>query len=237
MGSEEASGSASPSKGNEPTLPGARADRWSRDSSLDRPPPSTIWGLPSSKIERVATTTTEGIVHLGEHQGVSILRRRRLLYAVTTVALTAIVGGAVVDAIAPFGVYGVDTRTISASGDDSYDLRVRYGTVSRPALATPFDIEVHRQGGFDGRHVTVAVLSTYLAMWDENGVDPSPAEETADASYLFWTFDPPEGDTLRITFDGRIEPAAQSGERGRVAVIDDGGAELVAVDFRTRVLP
>jgi len=235
VGSEEASGSASPSKGNEihPTghlqLDGSRGP--------ERPPPSTIHRRPSSKIAPVATDTTEGLVHLGEVQGSSILRRRRVMYAVTTVVLSAIVAAAVVDSVAPFGVYGVQSRTISAAGEDGLVLEVRYATVSRPALATPFDIEVRRPGGFGATQVTVAVLSTYLAMWDENGLDPAPAEETADGTYVFWTFDPPPGDTLRITFDARIEPAAQNGERGRVVVVDDTGAELVALDFRTRVLP
>ncbi len=185
----------------------------------------------------MATGTTEGIAHLGDTPRHSVLRRRRLGYVITTIALSALIGLAVVDAVAPFGVYGVDTDTASASGADGFDLEVRYATVSRPALATPFDIVVRREGGFDGQQVTVAVLSGYLAMWDENGLDPGPAEETADATYSFWTFDTPEGDTLRIALDARIEPAAQTGERGRVAVVDDAGTELVAVDFETRVLP
>lgn len=185
----------------------------------------------------MATGTTDGIAHLGDTPRHTALRRRRVSYALTTIALSALMGLAVVDAVAPFGVYGVDTETISASGADGFDLEVRYGTVTRPALATPFDIVVRREGGFDGRQVTVAVLSSYLAMWDENGLDPGPAEETADATYSFWTFDTPDGDTLRIVLDARIEPAAQTGERGRVAVVDDAGTELVAVDFETWVLP
>jgi hypothetical protein len=74
-------------------------------------------------------------------------------------------------------------------------------------------------------------------MWDENGLDPGPAEETADATTTYWTFDPPAGDTLRISFDARIEPAAQTGERGSVAVLDDDGSPLARVEFETTVLP
>ena len=103
---------------------------------------------------------------------------------------------------------------------------MRYGTVSRPALATPFEIEMTRPGGFDGP-VTVAVTSSYLAMWDENGLDPSPAEETATAEETLWTFEPPAGEVLAIMFDARIEPGAQSGRSGRVAVLDEDGTEIV----------
>ena len=174
-------------------------------------------------------------MHLDDARSAGALRRRRFGYRLTTAVLTALVGLAVVDGAAPFGIYGVQTNTVSSTGN-GIDLEVRYGTVSRPALATPFEIEVTSPGGFDGP-VTVAVRSTYLAMWDENGLDPSPSEETADGESTFWTFDPPDGDVLAISFDARIEPAAQNGEAGRVAVVDDAGAELVAVEFTTRVLP
>jgi hypothetical protein len=184
----------------------------------------------------VTRDTTEGILHLGDTPVPGALGRRKVGYTLTVVVLTALVGAAVVDAAAPFGIYGVQTRSTSATAADGTQLEVRYGTVSRPALATPFDIEVRSPDGFDGP-ITVAVLSEYLALWDENGLDPAPSEETADGESTLWTFDPPAGNVLAISFDARIEPAAQNGERGRVAVVDDTGAELVAVDFRTRVLP
>ena len=184
----------------------------------------------------MAGDTTAGILHLGDEPGTSALRRRKLGYTITVVVLTAVVGAAVVDAATPAGIYGVQSRTTAATGPDGTRLEVRYATVSRPALATPFDIEVTSPGGFDAP-VTVAVRSEYLAMWDENGLDPSPSEETADGESTLWTFEPPDGDVLSISFDARIEPAAQNGESGRVAVLDDEGVPIVTVDFRTRVLP
>ena len=41
---------------------------------------------------------------------------------------------------------------------------------------------------------------------------------------------------LSVFYDARIEPAAQSGETGTVAVVDDGGT-VVEVTFRTEVRP
>jgi hypothetical protein len=145
------------------------------------------------------------------------------------------VGGAVVDAVGLFPVYGVDSRHAVARAS-GYELDVRYAAVSRPAVATPFDIEVRRPGGFDGP-VTVAVSSDYLSIWDENGLDPAPAKETASPGLLVWEFDPPQGDALAVSFDARIEPAAQQGKRGTVAVLDAGGAPVVSVSFRTRLRP
>ncbi|MEJ7722620.1 MAG: hypothetical protein WKF58_20330 [Ilumatobacteraceae bacterium] len=46
----------------------------------------------------------------------------------------------------------------------------------------------------------------------------------------------PTGEDLHVTYDGRIEPALQSGRSGSVAVLD--GTEVVAeVEFHTRVWP
>ena len=96
--------------------------------------------------------------------------------------------------------------------------------MSRPALATPFDIEVHQDGGFDGP-VRIAVDQEYLRMWDENGLVPAPSAETVMGPWVVWEFDPPIGDTLLVTYDARIEPAAQEGRSGAVAVLDDDDAD------------
>ena len=40
-----------------------------------------------------------------------------------------------------------------------------------------------------------------------------------------------------MTYDARIEPAAQSGRDGTVAVLDEDDGVLVQLDFTTRVLP
>jgi len=162
------------------------------------------------------------------------LRRRRIGYGAATAMLTAVMALGVVDAVGWLDVYGVDTARVRASGG-GYELEVQYGTVSRPALATPFEIVVTRAGGFAGP-VTVAVDERYLELWDANAIVPAPSGEISADDWVRWEFDPPAGDVLRIFYDGRIEPAAQSGRSGRVAVLDDG-TPVVEVDFHTRVLP
>lgn len=163
-----------------------------------------------------------------------LVRRRRIGYTLTSLFLFVVMALGVVDALGWFDTYGVDTDSVSASGG-GYELAVRYGTVSRPALATPFEIEVTRVGGFDGP-VTVAVTRHYMQMWDENGLLPSPSAETSGGDFVEWEFDPPAGDTLTVFYDGRIEPAVQSGRDGAVAVLEDG-VPVVGVEFHTRVLP
>lgn len=188
------------------------------------------------RVGQEAIAAVDPVVDIDTAEGRRVRARRSWLYRMTALALGTVVLAAVVDALGIYPVYGVDSRRIAARGG-GYELDVRYATVSRPALATPFDIEVRRPGGFVGP-VTVAVSSDYLSMWDENGLDPQPSRETATADLLLWEFEPPtQGDTLAISFDARIEPGAQQGKRGTVSVLDPGGSAFVAVSFRTRLRP
>ena len=162
------------------------------------------------------------------------IRTSRIGYALTTALLTAVIGVTAIDGIGGVHVFGVDSDTVSAAGG-GYELTVTYGAVARPALATPFDIDVHRDGGFDAP-ITIAVDRRYMRIWDENGLYPAPSAEYNTADEVVWEFDPPAGDDLHVTYDGRIEPALQSGRSGTVAVIE--GTQAVAeVEFHTRVWP
>lgn len=181
-------------------------------------------------------STLEGVVHLDDEEQRKARRRRRLGYTATSLALSALMAVAVLDGFDVVDAFGVDDTRVHAEADGTV-LDVRYPTVARPALAAPFEITVRRAGGFDGQAVDLAVDRRYLTLWDLNGVQPAPAEETGDADHVVWTFEPPDGDVLTITYEARIEPAVQSGRSGRVAVLDDDGSELVAVDFRTDVRP
>ena len=162
------------------------------------------------------------------------IRRRRTRYTTTTAVLTVLMVLGVADVLGWIPAYGVSEDTVRAAGG-GYELAVRYGRVSRPALATPFEITVTRAGGFGGP-VTLAVDQRYLELWDENGLVPAPSAERSRGDWVVWEFDPPDGETLTVWYDARIEPAAQSGRDGAVAVLEDDEA-VVAVTFATRVMP
>jgi hypothetical protein len=159
----------------------------------------------------------------------SFMRSRRIVSDVTVLLVV------VVFALGITNVVGVRSGDVSAEGG-GYELSVHYGTMSRAGLATPFEIEVRSEQGFEGE-VLLAVSADYFALFDENGLDPQPASETTLGSWLVWEFDPPPGDTLTVTFDARIEPARQLGASGWVAVLDAEYQPLVEVDFKTRLLP
>jgi hypothetical protein len=159
-----------------------------------------------------------------------------MAYTLTTLFLAGLMALVALDAVGSTALLGVDSRTVEAEGDGGLRLAVTYGEASRPALATPFDIEVTRPGGFEGP-VRIAVDQEYLRMWDENGLVPAPSAETVMGPWVVWEFDPPIGDTLLVSYDARIEPAAQEGRSGAVAVLDPDDRTLARVDFTTRVWP
>ena len=84
----------------------------------------------------------------------------------------------------------------------------------------------------------MAVTSSYFDAFDENGLDPDPAESTSDGERSIWKFEPPPGDVMTVSFDARIEPGVQlTRVKGEVSVLDPSGADVVTADFRTLVLP
>jgi hypothetical protein len=107
--------------------------------------------------------------------------------------------------------------------------------VSRAGLATPWSLEIRHPGGFDGP-ITVSTNSRYLDLLDENGFDPQPSKSTATADEIVWEFDPPDGDTIGISLDGRVEPGAQWGRTGETSVLVDG-KPVVTVKYKTWVMP
>jgi hypothetical protein len=176
-----------------------------------------------------------GLARCGEPLGDRAIRRRRLAGRVTAATLSLLLFVGVLDGLDLVDAYGPDTSSVADFGG-GYRLEVVYATVSRPALATPFEIRVRRDGGFDAP-IQLAVSRDYLGMWDENGLTPNPATSTSEGEWYVWEMDPPPtGDTLTVFYDARIEPSAQSGRSGRVAVLDDDVA-VAEVAFTTRILP
>jgi hypothetical protein len=190
--------------------------------------------VPTSVSGRGPGDVRDGVAPPGSSQATSTLRVRRWGYGLTTAVLVVLLAVAVADGLGAIDAYGVDTAHVSAEAEGVV-LDVGYTTVTRAALASPFEITVHRRGGFDGP-ITVAVDHRYLELWDENGLYPAPAAETTMGPWVVWEFDPPEGDTLRFTYDARLEPGAQRGRAGAVALLEDG-LIVAEVAFKTDVRP
>jgi len=155
-------------------------------------------------------------------------RRARAVRRLFMAALVAVL------ALGLAGLLGVDSATKTAGGG-GYELTVTYGRVSRPGLATPWSLEVRHPGGFDGP-ITISTNTKYLDLFDENGFDPQPSKSTATPDTVIWEFDPPDGDTLGVSLDARIEPGAQWGRTGETSVLVEG-QPVVTAKYKTWVLP
>jgi len=141
---------------------------------------------------------------------------------------------AVVVLLGASSLLGAHTSTREASGG-GYDLKLVYPAVTRPGLAIRWVLFVHRAGGFKAP-VHVATTSTYFNLFDFNNLDPMPATSTTSEDVSIWEFDPPAGDTLRITMDARLEPARQYGSVATTSILVND-LPVVSIRYQTRVMP
>jgi hypothetical protein len=149
---------------------------------------------------------------------------RRILLSV--LALIVLLGAS--------SLLGAHTSTREASGG-GYDLKLVYPAVTRPGLAVRWVLFVHRAGGFTSP-IQVATTNTYFNLFDFNNLDPMPSKSTTSDDVSIWEFDPPVGDTLRITMDARLEPARQHGSTATTSILQND-LPVVSIHYRTRVMP
>jgi hypothetical protein len=196
--------------------------------------PSTAVGQPSrpgsSSDDAADDTTVASAVEQSRDRAATLrrLKRARLVRRVVLAALLLFVLAGLLNLL------GVRMATVSQEAGN-HELSVRYPIIGRPGLGMSWQIEVTRRGGFEGP-VELAVDSTYFAIFDENGLDPSPASETPAGDMVIWMFDQPEGDRLVVDFDARFAPTWSLTEEGRVE-LRDGDEVLAAVGFRTWIMP
>jgi hypothetical protein len=134
-------------------------------------------------------------------------------------------------------VFGVRSRSVSAaSADQQVSLELHYAHVARAGLSVPFEVTVHRQGGFDQK-IVLAVSNDYLGIFDQNAKSPEPVEETGSDREIEWRFDPPEGETFTFSLDARVQGSRHWGRSGLVRLLDEAGSQLAQVKFKTWLAP
>jgi hypothetical protein len=139
--------------------------------------------------------------------------------------------------LASSGLLGVRTDVARAAGS-GLTLSVLHSSVARAGLAAPFSVEVATDDGSDlPQMVTIRVDSAYLAMFDDNGMEPLPSTSFNTSRWTWWEFEVAPGqDSLRVDLDARLEPAVQWGRQASAAVEIDG-VEVIRTEFRTSVMP
>jgi len=171
--------------------------------------------------------------HPERDDGPAFVRRRRIAYRTMSAVLGLLMAATFLDV--PLPVWGVDSAVREIALGDGGTMRVEYPELTRPALASPFAVEVVRPGGFEAP-IELAVSRPWIEVWDENGMYPAPSAETGDPDWVVYEFDPPDGDEFRFFYDARLEPARQSSVDG-VVELRQGDTVLGRVEFRTAVRP
>ena len=139
--------------------------------------------------------------------------------------------------LAATSVLGVRTGTVAAQGE-GYSIEVLHTQVSRPGLATPFGIVISTIDGTGlPETVTVRLDTSYLSIFDFNGLEPTPSASFSTERWTWWTFDvPSDQSSIRIGLDARLEPSVQWARSGS-ATLEMDGTSVAAVDFTTWVMP
>lgn len=132
------------------------------------------------------------------------------------------------------GLLGVRSSTTS-SARDGWTLSLEHAAIARAGLDVPWTVTATNEAGFDG-DVTLAVTGDYFDIFESQGFNPEPSEQTRNGDTRFLTFTPPAGTTLVVSYDAYIQPSAQLGRSGTVSVVVDG-RQVAPVDFRTVLLP
>lgn len=148
---------------------------------------------------------------------------------------SAVLGGLAVFVLAGlFNVFGVSSGSVSARDPSGLEARLTYARRARAGLAVPFELRIHRPDGFD-EPIEVTSSTSYLSAFDENGANPDPESSTTSVDTTTWIFEPPDGDTLTVWLDGRVEPGVQWRRSGTTVVRT--GDEYVTLSYTTWVFP
>lgn len=144
-------------------------------------------------------------------------------------ALVLLVGAGVV------GFLGVRTATSSAS-EGGYDLSLRHASIARAGLDVPWEVTVTSESGFD-ETLVLAVTGDYFDIYETQGFTPEPSASTRDGDTLYLTFDAPQGEVFRLSYDAYVQPSSQQGRDGSLSLLGPDGRPVATVDFETWLWP
>jgi hypothetical protein len=136
--------------------------------------------------------------------------------------------------VALLSYLGAQTATASASGG-GYTLTVTYPRITRPGLPIRWEYTVTHPGGFD-EPVRLATTFDATHLFDVSNFEPEPSSSTSTLDELIYAFNPPPGESLRVSMDGNTEPGMN--ELGDVTTsVLVNGAPVVSVTYHVVVIP
>ncbi|HEY2831036.1 MAG TPA: hypothetical protein VGJ14_01320 [Sporichthyaceae bacterium] len=157
-------------------------------------------------------------------------RARNIRRAVLGLLALVVTAGAI-------GALGVHTGSAQAASTDGWWLKVWYPHIARAGLDVEFRVQVHHDGGFGDKDITLAVSRRYFDIFETQGFHPDADKETSDGRLIYLTFDPPpSGDDFTVDYDAYIQPASQLGRHAELSLMDDQVKRLT-VNFHTWLVP
>ncbi|MGH3348610.1 MAG: hypothetical protein ACRDO4_16650 [Nocardioides sp.] len=132
-------------------------------------------------------------------------------------------------------LFGVRTGVASADGG-GYHLTVEHPRVARAGLDVVWEVTVRRDSPLD-RELVLGVSAEYFDLFETQAFHPEPTDASRDGETMYLTFaTTPGSDTFVVSYDAYIQPAAQRGRDGRVAVFE-GDLPVVSAEFSTYLVP
>ncbi|MEI2779377.1 MAG: hypothetical protein V9G19_26150 [Tetrasphaera sp.] len=159
-------------------------------------------------------------------QAVRARRLRRIGLALFAVPVIA----------AAFGLFGPRTDRVQDSVG-GYVLALDYPRASRSSIVTPFVLTVTKSGGFGDDPVVVRIDRAFLDHLDFQNWYPNPSAESSDGEQTVYEFDPPAGDTLRVSLDARTGPNQGFSSRTYAVALRGDDTPVAEVTFRTTFWP
>jgi hypothetical protein len=159
------------------------------------------------------------------------LRRLRRERTMRRVAIGFLVAFAILGASS---LLGPRTSVVRAAAE-GYTMVVTYPSVTRPGLPIRWEIEVVHPGGFDGK-ILLSTTFDYLHLFDISNLEPEPSGSTSSGDQIIYAFNPPPGDTFRVSMDGNTEPGVHELPQVVTSLVVDGRT-VVQVTYATRVMP
>lgn len=139
-------------------------------------------------------------------------------------------------ALGLMGVFGYRQGTTTS---EAHGLRVEveHPAVTRGGLPASWQLLITTTDGTPLPGVVeVDSDPRWFALFDVNGIEPSPVEAEQDEDHLVWRFDTFGRDQLVVSLDVRTQPDARWGRDGRTTV-RVGDEPPVEVTYRTWVSP
>lgn len=147
--------------------------------------------------------------------------------ALSLMALAVVVGAT--------GFLGIKAHTIHASGN-GYTMSLTYPRVARAGLDIPWRLTVHAPPSGFPKQLTIAVSNRYWDIFEFQGLHPEPTDESATPKFVYLTYTPPDSDTMSVSLDTYVQPAAQVGREATVQVVSDGKV-MTQLHYKTWVVP